>query len=214
MGLPQLRIAVNLSACQLQQSDLTDMISDILREARVSPEYLEIEITESALLDAEAINPTAQKLVDMGVRLSIDDFGTGYCALAYLKQLSVNVIKIDRSFIRDIPKDQEDVAISEAIINLSKSLGLQVVAEGVESREQWEYLRRQGCDLMQGFLASRALPSDEFVLWTKTHCRQIADSHYWNFSVRTQSEDAPSRYLASVQGLRGCETMSSTRARV
>ena len=197
MGLPKLRIAVNLSARQLQQPDLTGMIHDILRQTMLSPEYLEIEITESVLLDPGTINPTARELADMGVRLSIDDFGTGYCALNYLKQLSVDVIKIDRSFIRDIPKDQDDRAISEAIINLSKSLGLQVIAEGVETREQWEYLRRQGCDLMQGFLASKALPSDEFVLWTKTQCRQVADSHYWNFSLRAENDDSPSRLLAS-----------------
>jgi EAL domain-containing protein (putative c-di-GMP-specific phosphodiesterase class I) len=178
MGFPAFRVAVNLSARQLLQTDLLNVIDDVLRETGVDPKNLEIEVTESVLLDPEAINGTAHELLAMGIRLTIDDFGTGYCSLSYLKQLSADALKIDRSFIQDIPADQDDVAISEAIINLSRSLGLYVIAEGVETPEQWEFLQSHGCHMMQGFLVSKPLSADDFAKWLNTSCRPMAGSFY------------------------------------
>lgn len=198
MGFPPMRVALNLSARQLSQPDLLDVIDDALRETALDPGNVEIEVTESVLLDPEAINETAHELLAMGIHLTIDDFGTGYCSLSYLKQLSADALKIDRSFIQDIPVDQDDVAISEAIINLSRSLGLQVVAEGVETPEQWEFLQRHGCNLMQGYLASRPLSADDFTKWLRTACRRVGGSYYWNFCP--DSQRAASRPLALTSG--------------
>ncbi|MFO1419155.1 MAG: EAL domain-containing protein, partial [Methylotetracoccus sp.] len=200
-GLGTLRMAVNLSARQLQQPDMASMIDDILRETEVAPRNLEIEITESVLLDPSAINPNARELVDMGIRLTIDDFGTGYCALSYLKQLSVDCLKIDRSFIHDIPNDQDDLAISEAIINLSKSLGLQVVAEGVETVEQWEFLKQKGCDLMQGFIISKPLSGEEFITWLRSNCRQVGDRHFWQARTGAAEGDSTTKAMPRTRTL-------------
>ncbi len=179
-GLSGLRIAVNLSARQFQQPGLARLIAEMLHRAGVAPDCLEIEITESVLLDPAAVNPIARDLVNMGVRLTIDDFGTGYCSLTYLKELSVNALKIDRSFIHDIPADQDDLAISSAIINLSKSLSLEVIAEGVETTEQWRFLKLGGCDLMQGFIVAKPLAPGEFSAWINTQCRRIGNRHIWH----------------------------------
>ena len=198
MGFPPFRVALNLSARQLLQPDLLDIIDDVLRETAVEPSNVEFEITESVLLDPDAINATARELVAMGIHLSIDDFGTGYCSLSYLKQFSADSLKIDRSFIRDIPADPDDVAISEAIINLSRSLGLQVVAEGVETVEQWEFLQTHGCSLMQGFLASRPLSAEDFSRWLTTSCRKMGGRFYWNFCPSPPHDKKLPMVMASI----------------
>ena len=181
-GLSGLRVAVNMSARQFQQPDLPTRISRIWHETEIDPDHLEIEITESVLLDPAAINPIVRELVAMGVRLTIDDFGTGYCSLTYLKELSVNALKIDRSFVHDIPADPDDCAISEAIIKLSKSLSLEVIAEGVETNEQWAFLSGHGCNLMQGFIAAKLLAPSEFSAWVAAECRCVGDRYFWNSS--------------------------------
>ena len=163
-GLPRLRMAVNLSARQFAQENLVQDVARVLGETGLAPAALELEITESMVMS----NPQrAVKLLDklkaMGIHLSIDDFGTGYSSLGYLKRFPLDSVKIDRSFIQDLPGDRDDAAITEAIIAMAHSLSLKVIAEGVETGEQLRFLRKHGCDEMQGYFFSRPLPEDEFL---------------------------------------------------
>jgi diguanylate cyclase (GGDEF)-like protein/PAS domain S-box-containing protein len=162
-GLPPMMMAVNLSMVQFRQPNLATLVRGILDEAGVDPRYLELELTESVVSDdpVGAID-TMRRLHECGIRLSIDDFGTGYSSLSYLKRFRVFRLKIDQSFVQSIMEDPEDQAIVAAIIALAKSLGLQTIAEGVETRSQADYLRAQGCDEMQGYWFSRPLPAAEF----------------------------------------------------
>jgi diguanylate cyclase (GGDEF)-like protein/PAS domain S-box-containing protein len=161
-------VAVNLSAMQFKQKDLVEDIAARLAEHQLPGELLELELTESLFLeDASAAGKTLGRLKDLGVTLAIDDFGTGYSSLAYLKRYPIDKVKIDRSFIRDIPNDKDDVAITLAIINLAESMGLRVVAEGVETPEQVEFLEHHHCDYIQGFLISHPLPAQELWQWLK-----------------------------------------------
>ena len=162
-GAPQLRIAVNISGVQFRQPDLLETIANALASSGLHPECLEIEITESVIMqDPSAMIVLLEKLSAMGVHVSIDDFGTGYSSLSYLKRFPLDKLKIDRSFIRDISSDTEDAAITRAIIGLAHNLRLKVVAEGVETREQLEFLRSLGCDEYQGYFKSKPLPAAEF----------------------------------------------------
>ena len=161
-GHPPMVIAVNLSAVQFRHPSLPDMVTGILNDAQLDPEYLELELTEGvAMHDPLAAISTMQNLHELGIRMSIDDFGTGYSSLNYLKKFQVYKLKIDQSFVRDISTDQEDKAIVAAIISMSKNLGLQTIAEGVESAEQLAYLREQGCDEAQGYYFSKPLAADQ-----------------------------------------------------
>jgi len=149
---------VNLSARQFQQKDLESSVSRIVAETGVDPTLLQFEITESLLMDDPASAArTLRGLRDSGVKLSVDDFGTGYSSLAYLKRFPLDALKIDRAFVRDIATDPEDAAIALAIINLAHTLELQVVAEGVETEAQLDFLIAHGCDEMQGYYFSRAV---------------------------------------------------------
>jgi EAL domain-containing protein (putative c-di-GMP-specific phosphodiesterase class I) len=164
-GLPPLRMAVNLSARQLRQPDLAARVAGALRESGLPPHLLELELTESMLMDGDEFQRKLKTLSDLGVQLAIDDFGTGYSSLAYLKRFNVNTLKVDRSFVNDVPGDPEDCAITSAVIALARSLKLRVVAEGVETEDQAEFLRREGCDEVQGWLLCRALPSTDLQDW-------------------------------------------------
>jgi EAL domain-containing protein (putative c-di-GMP-specific phosphodiesterase class I) len=158
-GCEQLKITVNCSALNLSREELPDEIADALRSAGVAPHRLELEVTENALMDN--INNTAallKKIRSLGVSLSIDDFGTGYSSLAYLKRLPLDTLKIDRSFIQDIPASPQDMDIVQAIIGMAHTLRLQVVTEGVETIEQYSFLEQHGCDFVQGYLLSRPAP--------------------------------------------------------
>lgn len=158
-----LRVLVNISARQFQQRDLADVVADALAAADLDPTLLELEITESAVMrDAERTLSVLYELKNAGVRLSIDDFGTGYSSLGYLKRFPIDVIKIDRSFVRDVLVDKFDEAIARAVVTLAHSLELDVLAEGVETERQLAFLRDIGCDLIQGFLVSRPLAPDAF----------------------------------------------------
>jgi diguanylate cyclase (GGDEF)-like protein/PAS domain S-box-containing protein len=157
------RIAVNVSGKQIQQADFAERVQAALRRYRLPAERLEIELTESFIMDkVDASLAQLNQLDETGVSLSVDDFGTGYSSLSYLKQLPVDKLKIDRSFISDIPQDSNDLAITDAIIALSDALGLEVVAEGVETQVQADLLRAKGCRTGQGYLFSKPLPAVEF----------------------------------------------------
>jgi diguanylate cyclase (GGDEF)-like protein/PAS domain S-box-containing protein len=162
-GVAEVRVSVNLSAQQLRQGNLTSLVRQILDETALPPHLLELELTESLLLDnVESVIGTCQQLRSLGVKLAIDDFGTGYSSLSYLKRFPVHYVKIDQSFIRDLGINSEDAAITRAIIAMAHGLGLQVVAEGVESQMQLDFLKEHHCDEIQGYLVSPALPAAAF----------------------------------------------------
>ena len=156
-GMPTV-VSVNVSALQFQQPGFVDGVAGVLREAGLAPEWLELELTESILLqDAQDAMLRLQALAQLGVKLAIDDFGTGYSSLAYLKRFPIGRLKIDRSFISGLPKDESDAGIVRAIISMGRALRLQIIAEGVETVAQRDFLQQAGCDLFQGFLFSPAL---------------------------------------------------------
>ena len=160
-GLASLRVAVNLSVRQCREGDFYEKVRRILADSGLPPEALELEVTESLLLQKVGGNATALEQLDaLGVRFAIDDFGTGYSSLSYLKRLPIDVLKIDRSFVRDIAADPDDAAIVRAIITLARSLGIEVVAEGVETAAQLHFLRANHCDAMQGYYFSKPQPAD------------------------------------------------------
>lgn len=137
-------------------------MAGIIKETALDPEYIELEVTESIIMkDVESTLEVLRELKAMGIRLTIDDFGTGYSSLVYLKRMPIDVLKIDRSFVRDISTDQDDAAITITIIRMAHSLKLDVVAEGVETMEQLEFLRTLQCDSLQGFLVSKPVTSVE-----------------------------------------------------
>jgi predicted signal transduction protein with EAL and GGDEF domain len=159
-GLPAAPVAINLSARQLQQADLAGAIQRIVRNCGTDPALLEFELTESMLMtNPEAAVETLSRIKALGMRLSVDDFGTGYSSLAYLKRFPLDALKIDRTFVRDLPDDLDDAAITKAVIRLAHSLNLKVVAEGVENAAQLRELEKYGCDEIQGYYLSRPLPA-------------------------------------------------------
>jgi diguanylate cyclase (GGDEF)-like protein len=161
-GLTNLAIAVNLSARQFADSMLLPKLWQIIQSSGLAPSSLELEITESVVMShGECAVAVLDKLQSIGVRIAIDDFGTGYSSLAYLKRFPIDTIKVDRSFIRDIPGDSGDMKITRAIIAMAHGLKLKVVAEGVETAEQLKFLRAQRCDAVQGYFLYRPLPEDE-----------------------------------------------------
>ncbi len=159
-GLPELHVAVNIAGPHFQQPGFTEFVYRTLEGADVSPSLLELEVTESMLMDDRTTTfATMSTLKTMGLRLSIDDFGTGYSSLAYLKRFPVHALKVDRSFVKDMPGAEDDSAITSAIIAMAHSLRLEVVAEGVETTEQLNYLNMRHCDYAQGYLISRPVPA-------------------------------------------------------
>ena len=162
-GYQPLRVAVNLSIRQFGQKDIAEQIQGILLETGLASEHLELEITESMVMnDINSAIITLKRLRKRGVHISVDDFGTGYSSLSYLKQLPIQCLKIDKSFVDDLCHNSDAAAIVSAIISMASSLDLTVVAEGVETKEQMEFLRKDGCDQMQGYYYSRPLPTHKF----------------------------------------------------
>ena len=164
-GLPPISMATNISARQFRQTDLAVKIRDILEHCGVEPHLIELELTETMLMrDPQAAAQTLQQLMNLGVRLALDDFGTGYSSLNYLRRFPVNILKIDRSFICDAAVDPSAAAVANSVVAIAHSLGLTAVAEGVETREQLEFITHSGCDAFQGFLFSRAVPAEAFAV--------------------------------------------------
>jgi diguanylate cyclase (GGDEF)-like protein len=162
-GLPPLRVAVNLSASQFRQGDIVEIVRGALDDAGLEARFLEVELTESVVMsDPEESVAILEKLSTMGVLVSVDDFGTGYSSMSYLRRLPIDKLKIDRGFISEVVSRPEDASIVRAIVSLAHSLKLKVVAEGVESSEQLEFLKALGCDQYQGFYFSPALPPAKF----------------------------------------------------
>jgi diguanylate cyclase (GGDEF)-like protein len=160
-GLPAVRVAVNLSGQHFTRKGLIPLLDRIMAERGIAGERLELEITEGALMkECDEALETLQGLKERGISVSVDDFGTGYSSLAYLRRFPIDTLKIDRSFIRDTPEDADSMAIATAIIAMGQSLNLQVVAEGVETEAQRDFLASRGCPLIQGFLFSPPLPAD------------------------------------------------------
>jgi diguanylate cyclase (GGDEF)-like protein/PAS domain S-box-containing protein len=161
-GYPNLRVAVNLSPRQFQRHDFRQTVARVLENTGLAPQFLELEITESVAIDyGELTVPVLRDLRSMGVGISADDFGTGQSSLSYLKHLPLTAVKIDQSFVRDITVDEDDEALVKAVIGMAHSLRLKVIAEGVETQEQLDFLKAQGCEEMQGYLFSRPLPAAE-----------------------------------------------------
>nr|MBA2749790.1 EAL domain-containing protein [Tatlockia sp.] len=161
VGLPRIKMAVNISSRQFKDQNLTDITAQVLQETDLKASYLELEITESLIIEniQQAIN-TMNQLHAMGVTLSLDDFGTGYSSLNYLKRLPIDVLKIDQSFVRDLTVGSDDAAIVKAIISLAHNLQLNVIAEGVETQTQLEYLQKHDCDEIQGYYISRPVTAE------------------------------------------------------
>jgi len=165
-GFPPLRISVNMSSRQFQSDNLLQIVKNALTDSQLNPIYLELELTESVLMaeESDEINNIISLLTELrsiGIKIAIDDFGTGYSSLSYLKRFPVNSLKIDRSFVKDIPIDNDDAAITRAIIALAHSLRLYVIAEGVETLEQLEFLQNQQCEIIQGYYFSTPLCTED-----------------------------------------------------
>lgn len=187
-GLPHLRVAVNISARQFRQPDLVSMVDRILAETRLDAQYLELELTESYLMeDAQAANRTLEFLKVRGIQLAIDDFGTGYSSLNYLKNFPIDRIKIDQSFVRDVTNNRDDAAIVETIIAMAQSLELDVIAEGVEGADQLQFLSGHNCYEMQGYFFARPMPADEMTLYlADCQARQRRLPHIRNYPLEDE----------------------------
>jgi EAL domain-containing protein (putative c-di-GMP-specific phosphodiesterase class I) len=163
-GFHSMDIAVNISACHFQQGDLVNTVKQVLEDTGLDPQYLDLEITESSLMqNPELAIKSLQELKGLGIRISVDDFGTGYSSLSYLKKFPVDTVKIDQSFVHDITSNSDDAAIAAAVVAMAHSLKLKVVAEGVETLGQLEFLRSLECDEMQGYFISRPAPSEDII---------------------------------------------------
>ena len=165
-GYAALPISVNVSAVQFRRGDLVAGVKRVLDDTGLEGRYLELELTESLLMDKDIVGPALAGLRALGVRITIDDFGTGYSSLGYLKRYPIDKLKIDRSFIDDLGTDADERAIAIAIINLAKTLKLTTLAEGVERQEQLDFLRAHGCDEFQGYLAGNPVPAEEFAAFS------------------------------------------------
>ena len=154
-------VSVNLSARQFKDSNMKRVLSDVLERTRMPAKLLHLELTESMLMgDVEAAISQLHQIKALGVSLSIDDFGTGYSSLSYLKRFPVDILKVDRSFVKDIPEDPNDMEITAAIIAMAQKLNLEVVAEGVETKEQVEFLANNNCYVVQGYYYSPPIPEE------------------------------------------------------
>ena len=174
-GLPPMRVSVNISSRQFRNGGLVRTLRSVLHETGLSPEWLELELTESLLMEnIDTAIDMMRQIKELGVSISLDDFGTGYSSLSYLRQFPVDYLKIDRTFIKNLTVSDKDMAITVAISNLARSLRMGLVAEGVEESEHMEFLRHHGCHEAQGFLFSRPVPAEQIaVLLTNPGCLAV-----------------------------------------
>jgi EAL domain-containing protein (putative c-di-GMP-specific phosphodiesterase class I) len=162
-GYPVVPVSVNMSLVQFRQKDLAGMVKKIMKDSGYYPSLLNLEITESAFMqDIEFTRSVLTEMKETGCSVSIDDFGTGYSSLAYLKRFPIDNLKIDISFIREVVRDPDSASIVMAIINMAHTLNLKTIAEGIETEEQWNFLRLLRCDMGQGFYLSKPLPAEDF----------------------------------------------------
>ena len=172
-GYRNLKVSVNLSVRQFRQKDLVRRFKSVWEASGLDPAYLELEITEGLLVDnVDTVAGILNAFCAYGVQISIDDFGTGYSSLSYLKRFPIHTLKIDRSFVHDIIEHPDDAAITAAIVALARSLRLNIIAEGVETRSQLDYLKSLSCDEVQGFYFSKPLPAEEFEVFMAAQRRQ------------------------------------------
>src|SRR5208282_5056286 len=165
-GVPLVPVSLNIAPAQLQKGELQSTIAALLKTHDLRPEMVQLEMTERAMFDSHAPagenrQDTIARLRDLGIKIAIDDFGTGYSSLSYLKHWRVDMLKIDKSFVRDLVTDSSDLAIVSAIIAIARHLKIQVIAEGIEGYQQAEILRNLGCNLGQGFLFAKPMPAEE-----------------------------------------------------
>jgi diguanylate cyclase (GGDEF)-like protein/PAS domain S-box-containing protein len=193
-GLRDICVAVNMSARQLDAQDIAGLAAKVLQEFGLDPSHLELELTESMIMsDPDAFIGATRKLKDTGIFLSVDDFGTGYSSLNYLKRFSIDRLKIDQSFVRDITHDPNAAAITMAIIALAKSLKMSTIAEGVETAAQLNFLKTRGCDEMQGYYFSRPVPADEFALLLQEQRKLVfPETHHKPQNTILLVDDEPS----------------------
>jgi EAL domain-containing protein (putative c-di-GMP-specific phosphodiesterase class I) len=162
-GLSPRNVAVNLSARQFRKGDLVDVVRQVLAENALDPDLLELELTESMIMDDPVgAEQTMRRLKNLGVGLSLDDFGTGYSSLNYLRRFPVDSLKIDRSFIADVVSDPSGSSVVTSVISIAHNLGLSAIAEGVETSDQLDFLVDNGCDMLQGYIFSKPMPADEY----------------------------------------------------
>ena len=167
-----IKLGVNVSAIQFIEETLVSNITNIIKDTNFNAEYLELELTESCLIDnIDNTENVLSQLKKMHIKLSIDDFGTGYSSLSYLKKFPIDCIKIDRSFIKDINESKDADKIVLAIISMAHSLNMSLIAEGIELSYQQEFLKEHNCEVLQGFLFSKPLPSSELELLLKSSCK-------------------------------------------
>jgi EAL domain-containing protein (putative c-di-GMP-specific phosphodiesterase class I) len=163
-GMPPIKLAINLSARQFRDPGLLEMIQNVLDITGFKPINLELEITETTLMEhLEHAIASLVKIKALGISISIDDFGTGYSSLNYLKRLPIDSLKIDQAFIKEIPQDKDDMEISAAVIAMAHKLKLKVIAEGVETEAQWNFLKRNHCDFGQGYMIGKPLSAKDFI---------------------------------------------------
>jgi EAL domain-containing protein (putative c-di-GMP-specific phosphodiesterase class I) len=157
---------VNISAIQFQEKEFLPMLSNIIKESGIEPGYLDLELTESVVMrQPEFVIKQLEFIKEMGINLSLDDFGTGFSSLSYLRYFPLDRLKIDQSFVRRLSTDSVNEAIIEAVVALGKSLKIKTIAEGVETKQELDFLRKLECDEIQGYYFSKPLPSDDFIKW-------------------------------------------------
>ncbi|MEW6332049.1 MAG: EAL domain-containing protein [Pseudomonadota bacterium] len=200
-GFPKMHVAVNLSSVQLQQKNFVDVVRQTLKDTGLEPRYLDLELTETLLMqDMEAAETVLKELHELGVLFSLDDFGTGYSSLSYLKRFPIDFLKIDRSFVHDITHDRYGAGIVRAIIAMAHTLGIKVIAEGVETAAQFRFLREQGCDISQGYYCSRPLATEAFTeLLRDWRLIRTGKCSLVNIARKSRRKKTPSRRRAPIK---------------
>ena len=184
-GLPSIKIAINYSSISFLESNFVEGIKSIIEEFELDPKFLVIEVTEGILIkNKEIVMNNIKKLQNLGIKVALDDFGTGYSSLQYLSVFNIDIVKIDRSFIKGVLTNKANNVLTRHVIEISNELGIKVVAEGIETKEQLEYLRELGCFLGQGYLFSKPVPVDEFEKILEINKFEISNDKYYEMKER------------------------------